>query len=566
MRLANLTFLMEQNNYGQRLQNYALQRFFEREFGEKLVTVDCDRWRRDVSLDDGRNFHRFEKECLNLVKLSPSQKDALDGYDRIVVGGDQVLNTNWRYSESVLFPFIVNRSRPRRNVFFYGAGVPPEHEIKRSVRESLALHVIAYGLREDCRRLDYVKNIDPVFLIRDLWPKVAAGVRPLGGTVEYLVENGCASLLAHTSADGKRAVLLSGKTAHPPDPREFVGLFQGAEKVVTNSFHGFSFALMARVPHVVSRNISDHRVVNLINMLGVRFEGDRVANYDEILVNADREAAKAKEFVSLCLSASPRDYCAFSKSPSVRCRSSSGGVCAEAARLFYSAGGVVLGGAYSPDFRKVECVQTRSMDEYFARLSKSKYSFCQMPSLSSLQTELGRGKPVLYIGSPCHVRGLKTLLSRRGIDARNLVCIDFRCRGYSKPGKFAAFVDRTERNSRSKVVAIDFRPNHASNMIAVRMASGTLLKYGEREWGDFVFTSLPMCAKCTFAHGFLSCADLTVGDFWENKKDIRRLGADFTPERGCCIVSVNTPRGQELWNALQKSLSCREVLMQNRPS
>jgi hypothetical protein len=51
------------------------------------------------------------------------------------------------------------------------------------------------------------------------------------------------------------------------------------------------------------------------------------------------------------------------------------------AQYFIDNGGVAYGATYSDDFRSVKTVRVDNMDDYFKRISKSKYSFCQMPDI-----------------------------------------------------------------------------------------------------------------------------------------------------------------------------------------
>ena len=548
---ANLTYFLEQDNYGQRLQCYALQRYFESAFGEKLYTLDSARCRRGVRLDDGKHFHRFEKECLNLITPDGRGTDMLADAAHIVIGGDQVLNTDWNISEKELFPYVWERKHPKRNVFFYGAGLSQSHVVRNDVLARLRPHVFAYGLREDCGNItDYFKTIDPVFLIHDQWDGFARGDMT-GGEVRYIVK-GNPLELSYTTHEGLEESFLPNGTSAPMDPRDFVGLFRGARRLHTNSFHGLCFALMFRIKEVRIQNIEDHRIRNLISMLGIRFDGDKIANYDEIIANIRREVGKAHDFLEMCLSPVHREIFAYSKNKGIRDRSSSGGFCAEAAKLVYSRGGSVYGGAFADDFTKVVSVRTTTEEEFFRRLSKSKYSFCFLPNLRDLKEDVEKGKPVLFIGSPCQIKAIRKYLGR---EYDNLLLVDFRCRGYSNPRKLRHFAENAVAGTGCGIVRIDFRPNHRIDGVEVTLTDGRVIRRGVDVYRSFVFDSLPMCKRCVFAHGTVSAADATVGDAWDNIGDRLRLGTEFEPSRGCNLVAVHTQKGQRLMDSLKDNLA-----------
>ena len=552
---AIFTFLLEQNNYGQRLQNYALQRFLMDEFVEDAVTMDCDPSRKGADIRDNRYFHAFERECMKTMDIRKAGPDLLSAFDHIVLGGDQVLNTRFGQTWNIL-PYISGRRRKLRNIFSYAAGVSHRHSVDGRFIEGLCLQMYAYGLREDCRDVDYVKNIDPVFLIMDRWGDVAMGDAIAGGTVKYTVRAGSVAELYRTADDGSVAVKYSDG-GPVIDPRVFVGMFRGASRVVTNSFHGICFGLMNRVSEIEILNSGDHRIVNLKNLLGISMDGCKVLNYDDIFIKIRQEVEKSRRYIAKCLRSNVVDYCAYSKTRETRDRSSSGGAAPELAKVVMSKGGCVFGGAFSDDFKKVVPYCARTMDDYFAKLSKSKYSFCPLPDIDVLRGELAAGKPVMYIGCPCHMTALRKTL----VDVPdNLILVDFKCRGYSHPDKLRNLVEAAEERLGGKVSGIDFRPAHRCE-VEIRTANGKTERHGPDLYRQFIFDTLPKCRKCPLAHGVgLSCADITLSDFWANSGDRFKFGAEFTPDKGCSVVTINTEKGRTLWEEAKESMEYLPLL------
>ena len=551
--VANLTILVDQGNYGQRLQTYALQRYFRDEFGKTLVTMDIDNSRFGIDPGDDLFFHRFERECLNIVSMRDAPPGFLDRFSYVVVGGDQAFNIVWRCPATVV---RLISGMQRRCVFSYGAGSNPTW---RSLPPALAKSMgvfIAAGLREDYGYWqDRVVTVDPVFLLHDRWHDVERGAGYVGGTFTYNVR-GSVTALSRTTADGTVVCNNASVKTGAVDPRDFLGLIRGADRVVTNSYHGFCFALLYRVPRI-KLLLDDHRMRHLVKLLHVRIEDEVVRNYDEIFERIAAEVARARDFIDMCLKSSPTDYCGYSRDQAVRDASSSGGAMFELARSVFERGGVVYGAAFSPDFKRVVPERVTTVEEYAARLSKSKYSFCPLPDVAKVREDLGTGREVMYIGSPCHVRALKKLL---GSVPDNLVCVDFRCRGYSSPDKLAKFVDDLQSRTGKRISSLDFRPQHGFD---VRVGFDDVSSLMEKR-NDFIFDSLPMCRRCPFGHGMLSCADLTVGDFWLNDRNSRGYGDEFTPQRGCNLVSANSARGLSLVGRVMDRMVLKPVIVRDQ--
>lgn len=554
--IGNVTILRDQNNYGQRLQCYALQRHVKSVFGEEVVTLDL----RDkgFSYDDGMFFHEFERDFLNIRSVVGVDSNPLADFKRVILGGDQVLNYGWNQC----IRFITKWKYGKKNIFSYGAGIGPSHEIPSDIVSALESSVFGYGLREECKALCHAKTIDPVFLIpKDEWMGLASdkghGFR---GDVTYMVRRGMSDELSITGDGGEKEVLISkgyGKTS-APSPTDFLGLFRRAESITTNSFHGFAFGLIFGVKKINVINMSDHRIKNLINMLGVSFDKGYVINHEEISKAIDIWVFRADVFLESCLKNDPLKIAAYSKDRSIRDRSSSGGFCAELARYAERNSGVVYGGAFSKDFRKVVTTKVGTLEEYMSKLSQSKYSFCLLPKLSEVRDEVNSGRNVVFIGSPCQIFALRLFMKDI---PENCILVDFRCRGYSNPKILSDFVDKAQKDG-GEISSILFRHRHSVKNVWVNFSSGKALDYGSSMFSRHVHdvkNHIPGCGTCRFRHGLISCSDITVGDFWDNARNKLKLGREFTPERGCNIVCINTEKGRRMFDLVKHNLEFLDI-------
>lgn len=97
--------------------------------------------------------------------------------------------------------------------------------------------------------------------------------------------------------------------------------------------------------------------------------------------NVEKEKRRSREWLEDCFQCRDFKYACYAKDQAVRDRSSSGGLCAMLARRTIDEGGAVYGAAYADDFRSVKIVRVLSMEDYYAKISKSKYSQCDMPDM-----------------------------------------------------------------------------------------------------------------------------------------------------------------------------------------
>lgn len=550
--IGNITLLYEQNNYGQRLQCFALQRHVKIVFGEEVATLD---FRKPFSYDDGMFFHSFERDRMNIVRPdSEGSRFSLSSFRKVILGGDQVLNFGFSSAKSFV-EFITKSGGPCRNVFSYGAGLGQSHRIPSDMVAALGRNVFAYGLREKCIDVCHATTIDPVFLIpREEWASLSMRSKSsFRGEVTYIVKGGMSDELSIIGHDGEREVLISkGKGKNTaPDPMEFVGLFGRADSLKTNSFHGLAFGLIFGVKKIVVEDPSDHRMSSLARMLGFSFCGNAVIGSEDVSIAIKRRVQRADIFLESCLRDEPRKYAAYSKDKSVRDVSTSGGFCAEVARYATGMSGVVYGGGYSDDFTKVVTRKVCSFEDFMSKLSQSKYSFCFLPKLSSVRDEIMSGKTVVFIGSPCQVFALRMFI---GNMPENCFLIDFRCNCYSNPRVLRNLVEGSVKKF-GAVSNVVFRRGHSIGGIFVEHANGTVERLGRQHYESFLKKNqMEQCKTCRFQHGMVSCSDVTVGDFWDNRRNRIGIGPEFTPERGCNVVCVNTEKGKRLFDSVSDML------------
>ncbi len=287
--MKNITILTinDNTNYGNRLQNYALSQLLS-QFGNVTTILMSDHARAHeraivkqtakmmprvmkarrqavAELTRNKRFYQFTNRYVpdNIVRIS---KDGAihtkKRIDRVVIGSDQVWNYLW-FSPSEL-KLMMGSSFPAHELLSYAAsfgvdhlddGVKPLFKqcLSRiphlSVREEAAVDMIEGLLGEKPQLvLDPTLAIDPA-----QWAQLArrSAITPAKPYVlTYFLGTPTQEQNSYIHAYAKkhglevRAINDSKDTSYSSGPIEFVGLFQDASYVFTDSFHACCFSVI----------------------------------------------------------------------------------------------------------------------------------------------------------------------------------------------------------------------------------------------------------------------------------------------------------------------------------
>ncbi len=312
MRRIGIHTITDYVNYGNRLQNYAVQEILK-SLGFEVESIVNYPVR---PVDDNRDF--FLSRFKNAIKLSPltlfkklvqkindrrtreldaackqrkatsfkkfSEKHIAESsftltlnhipphlderYDYCVVGSDQIWNPNIRYGSSLDFLSYVAKEKRVALAPSIGVSVIPVkyNEIYRryinemaflSVREEKGAELI----RELCGR-DAELLVDPtITLTSEHWDKLAtrASGRPLRKyLLTYFIgevsRSRFSALQKLAAQEGLELVLMNSlkqPDRYDADPAEFLDYIRSAELVCTDSFHCIIFSMHFRRPFVV---------------------------------------------------------------------------------------------------------------------------------------------------------------------------------------------------------------------------------------------------------------------------------------------------------------------------
>lgn len=155
-------------------------------------------------------------------------------------------------------------------------------------------------------------------------------------------------------------------------------------------------------------------------------------------------------------------------------------------------------------------------------------------------------KPVLFVGTPCQVAGLRTYLGREYDD---LLAVDLICHG-TPPQKLLIEHRDYLLGKRAKVDKIGFR---SPDGYVLTFSQGNDLLYSKGVYEDtYLYCFMKgldfreSCYECPYAQGE-RVGDLTIGDFW----GLERSTLDIAYDGRISVVTANTKKGLDAVKALR---------------
>ena len=205
------------------------------------------------------------------------------------------------------------------------------------------------------------------------------------------------------------------------------------------------------------------------------------------------------------------------------------------------------------------------------------------PHYQQAKEFLESGRPVLFSGTPCQIRGLKLFLAK---EYENLLTVDLVCHGVPSPEIWRQYLHETiarkgfkhtnsELRSTSQITGINFRDKttgwqHFSLRFILRRETGaglpetadvSRIHYKDPFFFCFLshVTERYSCYACP-AKELKSGSDITLGDFWGF-----RGTKDFPDDNnGISLLLINTDQGSKyITGTLRSEQSYEKVIKQN---
>ena len=344
--------IVDNYNFGNRLQNYAVYRFFEKEYGIKAVTLASHsdgRWDNGGLFSDlkdkavlalsqfpgvvEKRFSPRVNRWVNFVNWSrriPTKhyynsfdlpEELGDRYDMLFAGSDQI----WNYSFSAdrlnnyFLQFAAPEKRASLSASFGVEEIPDEWKQRYqeglsgmkhiSVREDAGARIV-----KELTGRDVPVLVDPVMMLdREEWlatarrPRVDCSVPYV--LKYYLGDEDEKSIDRWAEQNGYRVYELMKKddpALYSAGPGEFLELIDKAALICSDSFHCIAFSILMKKPFIVYARKGRHdnmssRMVTLLNIFGFQNRWDALLQEEDYL-NCDfgeldgRLAAERQKF------------------------------------------------------------------------------------------------------------------------------------------------------------------------------------------------------------------------------------------------------------------------------
>lgn len=257
------------------------------------------------------------------------------------------------------------------------------------------------------------------------------------------------------------------------------------------------------------------------------------------------------------VSASPTCIAAWNKDIGVRENSSSGGVFTSIAEWILDNDGVVFGAAYDKAHNVVHS-EVHSIEDLSA-IRGSKYVQSDINNTYNIAKKyLGKGRKVLFTGTPCQIAGLYNFLQK---EYAELYTCDIVCHGVPSPIVFQKYKKNLQKEYNSNISEITFRnkKNGWKNYrVAIKFENGS--EYSKSFIKDSYMKGFlrnyylrPSCYSCSYAK-LPRVSDITLGDFWGIASKYPELDDDC----GTSLLFVNTDKGKAVLRAIKNNIVQQE--------
>lgn len=238
--------------------------------------------------------------------------------------------------------------------------------------------------------------------------------------------------------------------------------------------------------------------------------------------------------------------------------SSSGGMFSILAEYVLGRNAYVCGAAYTEQKTTVRHVIISERED-LPRLRGSKYIQSEIGTVyKQLKEKILKGAPVLFVGCPCQVAGLKSFL---GKEYDNLITADLVCHGTPSHLVFEKFIKDLPDNG--EIETVNFRQKKQYGWTpTMQVVYKNGQEYYKPRWEcDYykVFLSIMACRKscgnCKF-NRLPRQGDFTLGDFWGIEKEYE----EFNDNKGVSLVLLNTTKAKEIFEVCKrKFIRCESV-------
>ena len=271
----------------------------------------------------------------------------------------------------------------------------------------------------------------------------------------------------------------------------------------------------------------------------------------------DRVCAKANK--PLAANSLPESFGLYAVDEELRRNSSSGGIFSLLARCILKQNGVVIGAAFSADYKEVHHIVVAD-ETGLASLRGAKYLQSNMGDIfPKVKENLVAGKQVLFSGTPCQVAGLKAYL---GKEYENLLCVDLVCHGVPSPAIWKKYCNELEDKFKGKLAKVNFRhKKYGWKRFGLGIEyNGQKIRFRAKEVDPYMRLFLrnyilrPSCYACQHKTLYRK-SDITIADFW----GVAQVAPTLHDGKGTSLVMLHNEKGKAYLNCIKEYVMLEKV-------
>jgi coenzyme F420-reducing hydrogenase beta subunit len=249
----------------------------------------------------------------------------------------------------------------------------------------------------------------------------------------------------------------------------------------------------------------------------------------------------------------PIVYAVKHRNDNVRINSSSGGMFTALSDYILSINGVIYCAKYGENFEVIhKRINTKTERD---TCLGSKYLQSNLKkTFKSIKRDLLNEIPILFVGTPCQIAGLKLYLGKL-TDSENLFLCDLICHGVPS---YKIFNEHIKKLSKHKIVKdyyfrskINGWKTHTESVLYQDNSFDNKTRLSQSY--KYLFSKnlilRPSCYNCPYTT-IKRVSDITIGDYW----GINKVMAEFDDNKGVSLALVNTFKGEKLFEACKKDL------------
>ena len=352
-KIAILT-INDNDNYGNRLQNYAVQECLKKfnnlvetisnikgRYGKKIIIYKIKDIVKKLPLINKKytrynNFMKFNKN-INCSKYHIDENhmhdDLGEKYDCFFSGSDQVWNPNFNRLSDI--DFLTFASKNKRNSFSASFGIDEIPDKLKGYYKNNLLQMNNISVREDrakemivelTGRNDVEVLVDPTMLLNaDEWDKVSKKPEQIKEEEKYILNYFLGELSDSRKSEIERIakennckiinIMDKRDPFYVSGPSEFLYLEKNAFLICTDSFHSSVFAILYNRPFIIfdreqeglkSMNSRIDTLIEKFNLKNRRFSGlitkeNLNHDYSEAYKILEKEREKSLNFLKKAL-------------------------------------------------------------------------------------------------------------------------------------------------------------------------------------------------------------------------------------------------------------------------